>query len=101
MVAIEPCTLYIVLNYILLHHVTLVYCHVAKYTNICSSDFVVAIEKGKRHLIMKGHFHSLFSLRSSSFIFLMCLNSNESQFLQDHISSFQCNAFHFRLVRCT
>ena len=34
MVAIEPCTLYIVLNYILLHHVALVYCHVAKYTNM-------------------------------------------------------------------
>ena len=28
MVAIEPCTLYIVLNYILLHNVALV-CHVA------------------------------------------------------------------------
>ena len=33
MVAIEPCTLYIVLNYILLRHVALV-CHVAKYTKM-------------------------------------------------------------------
>lgn len=33
MVAIEPCTLYIVLNYILLHNVSLV-CHVAKYTKM-------------------------------------------------------------------
>lgn len=84
MVAIEPCTLYIVLNYILLHNVALV-CHVAKYTKMfqwfcCSYSRRQATSYYERAISFIIYFKMMFFYISfqppfNSMPFFSCLSS--------------------------